>query len=963
MRVLNILVALAILLIYACSPKSTTKIQESPTKVIDTVEDDMKPMTSSNESDIPIDDRLVMGELSNGMKYYIQKNAKPENRAELRLAVNAGSILEDEDQRGLAHFVEHMAFNGTENFEKSELVDYLEGVGTRFGPDLNAYTSFDETVYMLQVRTDSTELFDKGMLIIKDWASGVTFDHEEIDKERGVVESEWRSRLSPDQRMQQKTFPVLYQGSQYAKRLPIGDPEIIRNADYATFKRFYRDWYRPDLQAVVVVGDVDVAKVEAQIQEMFGGIPSRLTPRPRTKFNVPRHEETLVSVASDKEASFTNVRLVYKHDKKHTESLDDYRFSLVRSLYNNMMGQRLDELSKVADPPFMFANTSYGGDVGDMDAYRSFAFVPEGKAPAALEALLTENRRVLLHGFTQGELERAKSRLMERAEKGYKEMDKTESGRIVMRYVYRYLDNIPIPGPKQTLDLYEKYLPSITLDEINVLPSQWIKDDSRVVVVTGPLKPDAPLPTESEIKKMLVAVDATNPEPYEDEVIDEPFFDKELSSVAVAETKNFDDVDVEYLKLDNGVQVYLKKTTFKNDEILMNASSPGGTSLYNDEEYFTASNSTSIVQEAGLGAFSSTQMDKMMAGKTVSVSPFIGSLSEGFSGSASPDDLEIMFQMIYQYFNDPRIDEESFISLMTKQKGLYKNLMSNPNFYFSDHVSRLKYNNHPRMGFPSSEDWEKIEYDKAMQFYKERFADASDFTFFFVGNYDDATIKSHIQKYLGNLPSINREETWKDLDIVPVKGGLKDRIAKGVAPKTNVHMYWHGDFEYNEANRYLISSMQAYLRIKLRESLREDLGGVYGVRVSGGGTKKPKERYGITISFNADPPKTDTLVMAAKVVIEKAIKEGPSPEDMQKVVETQRQNRIKDLEQNRFWSRQIQSASDNDDDFSNISLEALEGKIDNLTAEQIQSAIKRYFNYNNYIEIIMEPEPKEEGRP
>jgi len=649
-----------------------------------------------------------------------------------------------------------LAFNGTENFEKSELVDYLESVGTRFGPDLNAYTSFDETVYMLQVRTDSTELFDKGMLILKDWAGGVTFDHEEIDKERGVVESEWRSRLSPDQRMQNKTFPTMYKGSQYAKRLPIGDPEIIRHADYETFKRFYKDWYRPDLQAVVVVGDIDVVKVEQQIKELFGSIPARTNPRERVKFDVPYHPETLVTVASDEEASFTNVRLMYKHDKIHTKTNADYRESLKRNLYNNMMGSRLQELTKSADPPFVFGNTSYGGGVGDKDYYQSFAFAAEGKAEAALEAVLTENRRIQLHGFTPGEMERAKSRMTESAEKNLKEMDKTESRRLVMRYVYKYLDDIPTPGPQQTMDLYNEYLEGISLAEVNELPSKWIKEDSRVVTITGPLKEESPLPEEATVRSILTKVDQSQPEAYIDEVATEPFFDKELQAVAISNSESLEDIDTEYIELDNGVGVYLKKTDFKNDEILVSAISPGGSSLYSDEDYFEASNATSIVREAGLATFSPVQIDKMMAGKTVRINPYIGTYSEGFNGSASPDDIEILFQMVYQYFYNPRIDEEAFTSFKTKQKGIYKNLMSNPDYYFSDRVSKLKFDNNPRVGFPTEEQWDNIDYEKAMKFYNERFADASDFTFFIVGNYDETTIKDHIQTYLGNLPNIKR---------------------------------------------------------------------------------------------------------------------------------------------------------------------------------------------------------------
>ena len=952
------LLLLSLLVAFSCSQKTTQNTATDPITV-NTPQDEVKSMASKPVTqimDIPIDDRLTMGVLPNGIKYYIQKNQKPENRAELRLAVNAGSVLEDEDQLGLAHFVEHMAFNGTEHFNKSELVDYLESVGTRFGPDLNAYTSFDETVYMLQVRTDSTELFDQGMLIIRDWANGITFEDEEIDKERGVVVSEWRSRLSPDQRMQQKTFPIMYKGSRYAERLPIGSPDIVENASYETVKRFYKDWYRPDLMAVVVVGDVDVTTIEGQIQKLFGDIAPVETPRPRTKYDVPFHDETLVSIESDKEASFTNVNIMYKHEKIHNKTLDDYRGSLVRSLYNSMLGARLQEISKLPDPPFVFAYTGYSGNVGDLDTYSSFAFVPEGKAEAALETLLTENKRVLKHGFTIGELERAKKNMMESAERNFKEMDKTESRRLVMRYVYKYLDDIATPGPKQQLDLYEKYIPSIQLEEVSQLAGLWIRDNSRVIVITGPEKDETPLPTDEEVFGILDKIDATAVEAYKDEVITEPFFDIELSAVEITKTESFDGVNVDYIKLENGVQVYLKRTDFKNDEILMRATSPGGSSIYNDDDYFDASNAASLVNEAGIGVFSPIQLQKLMAGKNVSVRPYIGSLSEGMNGSSSPDDLEIMFQMIYKSFYEPRIDPEAYTSFITKQKGIYKNLMSNPQYFFSDYVSKFKFDNHARVGWPTEADWAELDYDKAMEIYKDRFGDASDFIFTFVGNYNQELITEYIQKYLGNLPSLNRDETWKDVGIRPKQGEIYDRFNNGEAPKTNVHMYYHGGYEYNDGNNYIMSSMLAYLRIKLRESLREDLGGVYGVGVYGGGSKKPYEKYNITISFNSDPEMTDTLVQAAKEVLKKAIMDGPSEEDMTKVKETQRQSRIKNLKENRFWQGQLIGEHEEGRDFDDILMKDYTKIIDGLTASQIKMAIGKYFDQNNFMQIIMDPD-------
>jgi len=947
-------------LLLACSPK--TGLVNAPVQPATPPPPPTPPVAPNPLSaDIAIDDRVTIGELSNGMKYYIQKNVKPENRAELRLAVNAGSILEDEDQLGLAHFVEHMAFNGTENFEKSELVDYLESVGTRFGPDLNAYTSFDETVYMLQVRTDSTELFDKGMLVLKDWASAVTFDHEEIDKERGVVESEWRTRLSPDQRMQNEYFPVMYHNSLYAQRLPIGDPDIINNATYETVKRYYNDWYRPDLMAVVVVGDVDVAAVERQVEEMFGSIPAKANPRERKMYNVPMHDETLVKIVDDEEASFTRVTLMHKHDRIETNTMEDMRSSMVRRAYNGMLNARLSELTKSSNPPFIFGGSFYSQDVGDIDSYSSFAMAAEGKAEEALRVIMTENKRVQEHGFTASEFERQKADMMETVERGVKEMDKTDSGRLAMSYVYNYLDGNPIPGPKDRLNMTKKFLPTIQLSEINELANKWVKDEDRVVVISGPRKEETPLPSEQAVRNLLNEVALVDVEPYEDDVATAPFFAETLSEVAIDENISYDGAGIEFFKLANGVEVYLKKTDFKNDEVLLRATSDGGTSLYNDDEHQNGSNATAISAESGISNFTSTQLQKLMAGKNVSVSPYIGSLTEGFSGSASPDDLEIMFQMIYLYFTNPRFDEESFESYINKQKGIYSNLMSNPQYFFTNYTTKKKYDNHPRMGWPSEESLDNLDFNEVQRIYAERFADASDFVFSFVGNYDEATIKSYAQKYLGNLPSINRDEEWKDIGIKVIEGKVMDRFKNGKAPKTNVQMYFHGPYEYARDNNYQMSSMLAYLRIKLRESLREDKGGVYGVQVYGGGQKKPREQYGVTVAFNSDPEKTDELIEAAKEVIQKARTEVPSELDMTKVKETQRQGRIKSLKENRFWQGQIMRRQEQDKDFDNISLEAFEELVDSLTPEQIRDAANLYFNYDSFIQIVMEPEELNEN--
>lgn len=920
-------------------------------------------LTNAQTELIPTDPSVRMGVLKNGMQYYIKKNTTPENRVELRLAVNAGAMQEDDDQQGLAHFVEHMAFNGSKNFKKNELVDYLESVGTKFGPDLNAYTSFDETVYMIQTRTDDKDILSKGLLILEDWAGALDFDHEEIDKERGVVMSEWRSRLSPDQRMQQKYFPIMYKDSRYATRLPIGKTDVIQHADYEVFKRFYRDWYRPNLMAIAVVGDVDVDAMEKEIQERYSKLKNPEKPRPIEEYPVPNHKETLISINSDKEASFSNVRLMYKHPRIETKTLEEYRASLVRNLYNRMLNARLEELTKSPEPPFNFAYSGYSRDVGQLDTYEGYAFTAEGGTPKALEVLLTENKRALKHGFNASEMERQKSDMLTDARRAAKESDKTESRRLVMRYVYNFLDGNPIPSPEQTLELYERYLPTIKMEEINKLAQNWITDENRVIVITGPDKKETPMPTEDEVLGILQKVSKIEVEPYVDNVSDAPLLSEKLSPKVIRGTKEMPEIGVTELILENGVKVILKPTDFKNDEVLMTAFSPGGHSLYPDEMYESASNAARIIDQSGVGEFDAVQLEKKLTGKTVSARPYISELWEGMNGSASPDDLETMFQLIYLYFQHPREDESTLQSYVAKQKGIYANLMSNPNYWFSNEMSSIKYGDHPRRGFPTAEQMDKIKMDEVMMVYKDRFADASDFTFVFVGNFEMETMKKYARTYLGNLPKKNRIEKGKDVGADISEGKISKDLIKGEAPKSLVEMTFHGDFEWTPENRYHLNSLVQVMRIKMRESMREDKGGVYGVRVSGYATQFPKPEYSITISFNSDPANTEDLIATALKDIENARLNGAEEKDLTKIKETQRQEKIKNLKENRFWSGELREKAQNKEDLNVIQMKNLEQAIKGLTSEDIKNAANLFFDENNFIRVMMEPAEVKEVKP
>lgn len=908
---------------------------------------------------LPLDSQVRIGMLPNGMRYYIRKNKKPENRAELRLAVHAGSLQEDPDQLGIAHFVEHMAFNGTKNFPKNELVDYLESTGTRFGADLNAYTSFEETVYMIQARTDSIQLLEKGLLVLQDWAHAVTFEHEEIDKERGVVVSEWRSSLSPDQRMQQKYFPILYKGSRYAERLPIGDPKIIENAKYDAVTRFYQEWYRPDLMVVVAVGDFDVKWMEMQLIRRFSDIPRKEQPRKRQDYTIPQQKETLFAIVSDPEASFTKAQVVYKLPDQPLKTIGDYKALLARFLYNQMLGARLYELQQQPEPPFTFASSGYSSDIGDMDTYSAYVQTGEGKEKVieGLRSVLLETRRAQLHGFAQSELDRQKVEILKNAESAYRERDKTQSSTLASDYVYHYLEDNPIPDAEQYLQLCKDLLPLITLNDINPLPKKWITKENRVVIVTAPEKEGVPLPTELELKALLNEIERSTPPPFVDKVSDEPLLSASLNPTEITEHTEFQELGVTELKLQNHVKVVLKPTDFKNDEILLNAFSPGGHSLYDDAHYMDAANCAQIVDFSGIGKFDAVALQKKLAGTKLTIGPYVSELYEGFSGYASPDDLETMLQLIYLYFTEPRKDSVVLQSLVSRQRTIVQNMMSNPYYYFHQERSKIKYNSHPRRQMTTMEDLNNITLDGTYDIFRERFADASDFTFVLVGNFEVEQIKPLLTKYLGNLPTTSREESWRDINADLVPGRIDTTMVRGQAPKAIVELTWHGAFDFDAPNaRYDYYSLLDLLRIKLRESMREDQGGVYGVSVSGAPSKYPKEDYFITISFNCEPAQVDSLIQTAMAEIAKVKANGAEGKDLQKIRETQKQSRIKALKENSYWSGQLVARYQYELSLDGILYEPYAKIVDQLNTQAMQDAAKRYFNDTNFMKIILLPE-------
>ena len=914
---------------------------------------------AQSETKIPVDPNVKIGKLDNGLTYYIRNNGKPEDKLELRLVLKAGSILEEDDQQGIAHFIEHMNFNGTTNFEKNELIDYLQSIGVEFGADLNAYTSFDETVYILPIPSDDPEKLDKGFQIIEDWAHNATLSEEQIDGERGVVMEEYRLGLGPDKRMMQEYLPKLMYNSRYEKRLPIGKKEVIEGADYETIRSFYKDWYRPDLMAVVAVGDLDAATIETKIKEHFSGIKNPENAKERKEYGLPVHEETFVSVSTDKEANFARVQVYYKdlEEAKDIVSTSDYMKALERNLFTTMINNRLDELRNSANPPFTFGYSYYGGTFSpSRNAYQSIAITGKDQQLDALKALVTENERVKRFGFSKAEFDRAKKDFMASLERQYKDRDKMESGRIVNNYVQNFLENSPIPGVEWEYEFAQKNLEKVQLDEINKLINKYLHDENRVIVLTGPELETAV--TEDQVRTVLSEVQTAEISEYEEEELRENLLVKTPEAGSISNEDYNENLDFTTLQLSNGAKVIYKKTNFKNDEILFSAYSPGGTSLYSVEDYQSTAFANSGLSEAGIADLDNTAINKMMSGKIASVSPRISSYSEGFSGSAAPKDLETMFQMLYLYFTDLNKDSEDFNSFVTKQKNLLGNFLSNPSFYFQEELSKFRNEGNPRyLGFPTEEKWESQDYDLAYEKYQQRFADASDFTFLFVGNIDEARLKDYASKYIASLPSTNSEESFKAPEFRENYTEKRKKVVyKGTDPKSRVNIYWRGETEYDEEDDLAISALGEVLSIKLIENLREKESGVYGAGANGNMSKIPYESYSFSISFPCGPENVDKLINAALAEVEKIRENGPTAEDVSKVKETLRLQRKEASEQNRFWLSQLESAVVNGNDFEKIT--EFDDKLDDLEGDDIQKMAEKYLT-DNYLVGILMPESEE----
>jgi len=906
---------------------------------------------------LPIDNKVIIGKLPNGLTYYIRQNVEPKNKAELYLVNKVGSVLETDDQQGLAHFTEHMAFNGTRDFPKNQMVDYLQKSGVKFGADLNAYTSFNETVYQLPIPTDTAAIFNNGFKILANWAGYVSFDPAEIDKERGVVLEEQRLRgKNAQERLQQQILPVLLNSSRYALRLPIGKEDILKNFKPETIKSFYHDWYRPDLQAVIAVGDFDPKHVEELIKQNFSGLQNPTAEKPRTKYTVPATPGTAVKIATDKEFPYTLAEIIVKHPGTTVKNTVDYMQSVRIRLFNQMLNARLGELLQKPNPPFLFGRSSYGGFLGEQDAFTSIAVA---KTPAELEgaikAVVAETERARKFGFTLTELERAKQDALVQMGNAYKERDKTRSANFVREYQQHFLEGEAIPGIEYEYNYYVNNINKITVDQMNALAGKFIGDQNRAVIVEAPEKDKATLPTEATLLQWISAA-GQGVNAYVDNVSSEPLLSKLPEGTKVVNTVVDSLIGTTTITLGNGLKVVLKPTDYKNDQILINGYAFGGSSLASDDDFTSANLASSIISSSGIAQFNQGMLDKKMAGKNVSITPYISEFAQGISGNSSPADFETALQLIYLYFTQPRKDNDIWQSTIAQTKSVLANRGLDPPSVFQDTVSATLSNHNFRGMVTTPERLSKASLDKAYSFYKARFADASNFTFTLVGNFDVETVKPYLEHYLGGLPSTNSKETYKNLNIQPPAGEVTKIVNKGEAEKSSVQLVFSGDYEYNDANNIQMDALEEVLNIKLIERLREQESGVYAPGVRAGYHKTPSGRYSITVYFGCAPANVDKMIASTLDEIAKLKQNGALPTDIQKFVAEEARSTREQMKENVFWAGYLASSSQNGENPDQILQHV--GNLEQVTVQSTKDAANKYLSGKNFIKLILLPEKK-----
>ena len=909
---------------------------------------------------LPVDKNVRIGQLDNGLTYYIRHNKLPENRAEFYIAQKVGSILEEPQQRGLAHFLEHMAFNGTKNFPGDDkglgVIPWCETVGIKFGTNLNAYTSIDETVYNISnAPIDRTGVFDSCLLILHDWSNYILLKDDEIDKERGVIREEWRSRNSGMLRVYTDLLPTIYQGDKYADCMPIGSIDVINNFPYKDIRDYYHKWYRPDLQGIVIVGDIDVDTVEAKLKAVFADVQKPVNPAERTYYPVTDNKEPIVAIGTDKEVDDPSIEIYFKQDATPDSEKNNVGYlasQYMTSMISSMLNARLSELVQSANPPFTRAS-SYYSDFFVAKTKEAFALSASSKADGietALKTLLQETERARRFGFTESEYARARANYLQSLESAYNEREKTKHGSYVREYVQNFLNGEPIPGIEAEYAMMNQLAPNIPLQAMNMIMQQLVPDSNQVVIIAGPAKESLKYPTKEEVINLLKGMKDLDLQAYVDKVSDEPLMKEAPKGGKIISEKEGDIYGSTRLVLSNGVTVYVKKTDFKADEIRMKGTSLGGKSIFPDKDALNFAVMDNVIAVGGLGNFSQVDLTKVLAGKKVSVNAGLGATTENVFGTCSPKDFETMMQLTYLTFTAPRKDAEAFESFKNRMKAQLESAQANPLSSINDSLQKAMYNNHPRVVMMKPEMVDQIDYDRILEMYNDRFKDASDFTFYFVGNIDLETAKPLIAEYLGALPAINRKETFKDTKMSIRKGVYKNEYAKEQqTPTATIVFLYSGKAPYTLKNDILLSFATQVLDMVYTEEVREKEGGTYGVNCFGDLQKYPKEQLLLQIVFQTDPAKKDKLAGIVVDELKKLAAEGPSDVHLQKVKEYMLKKYADNQKENGYWMNNL-------NDYFYYGMDMTEGYTDivnSITAKDIQKFVSDLLKQGNEIEVTM----------
>lgn len=905
---------------------------------------------------LPIDTNIRTGKLANGFTYYIRHNANPKNRVIFYLANKVGSVLENDGQQGLAHFMEHMNFNGTVHFPKNQLVDYLQKAGVRFGADINAYTSFDETVYQLPLPSDKPDVLANGIQIMRDWAQSALLDPEEIDKERGVVLEEKRLGKGAGQRMQQKYMPVLFNRSRYGQRLPIGLDTVLNNFKPETLRSFYHDWYRPDLQGLIVVGDIDVNSMEKAIKEKFADLKNPESERPRTGYTIPLTGGDQFIAVTDAEQTNTGLQVLIKKQGHPIKTEDDYKHYIMTSLFNNMLRNRYSELSERKDPPFIAGTAGISPFIGGLNTFSARLAAKPGELENGFKAVWRETERLKRFGFTQSEFSRAKKAYLKSMETSSRQLTTRSSQLFVNEYLDNFLHGNAIPGTEAEYQLTRQLIPQITLAEVNGVIKEYQTDKNRDIIITAPDTEKANLPGEAVVNIWIKDVAAEKLEPYKDEFSDKPLLSHQPVSGKIVKEIPLAAIHATELVLSNGARVIIKPEKFIANDVLFKAFAPGGASLYPDKDYPSSNYAAYMVTMSGLGDFNFNQLQKYLSGSTVLVSFGITDNDADVQGAAAPDELETLLQMNYLYFTQPKKDTVAYNNIIAQAKAGLLNRKNSPGSVFEDTVAAVMGNYNIRHTGPSIAKINQIDLNRSYEIFKECFADASGFTFTFVGDFDPEKLKPLIEKYLASLPSTYQKKQAKDLGIHPAPGTIIKIVYKGIEPKAAVRLNFNGNYNYNALNNMTMDALGEILQIRLTERLREDESGVYSPSVSVGYHKIPSQRYSFTISFGCAPQNVDKLIASALDEVNKLKTDGPLAVNLEKFKAESRGVHETKLRKIDFWSQYLKEQISNNEDLYEVN--TYDASMQKITIESVKACADKYLGFDNFIKLILLPEKK-----